>query len=79
MERIFDEQFYLSQFEAARNWLADNAVELSVSVVSQAIIVVAAFLLARLIAPRARAALARVTTGRRLRCNCATLPLPWRR
>ena len=66
MERIFDEQFYLSQLEAARNWLADNAVELSVSVVGQAIIVVAAFLLARLIAPRARAALARVTTGRRL-------------
>ena len=66
MERIFDEQFYLSQFEAARNWLANNAVELSVSVVGQAIIVVAAFLLARLIAPRARAALARLTQGRRL-------------
>src|SRR5215813_5907836 len=66
MERIFDEQFYLSQLEAARNWLADNAVELSVSVVGQAIIVVAAFLLARLIAPRARAALARATAGRRL-------------
>src|SRR5215468_6168299 len=66
IERIFDEQFYLSQLAAARNWLADNAFELSVSVVGQAIIVVAAFLLARLIAPRARAALARATTGRRL-------------
>ena len=66
MERIFDLQFYLSQLEAARSWVADNAVELSVSVVGQAIIVVAAFLLARLIAPPARAALARLTQGRRL-------------
>src|SRR5262245_15018080 len=66
MERIFDLQFYLSQLEAARSWLVDNALELSVSVVGQAIIVVATFLLARLIAPRARAMLARATQGRRL-------------
>jgi small-conductance mechanosensitive channel len=66
MEQFFDLQFYLSQLEAARSWLADNAIELSVSVGSQAIVVVVAFLAARLIAPRARAALARAMGGRRL-------------
>ena len=86
MERIFDPQFYLSQWEAARTWLADNAVELSVSAVGQAIIVVAAFLVARQIAPRARAALARATEGRRLDVQLRhaadavvplTLPVAW--
>ena len=66
MERIFDLDFYLSQLEAARQWLADNAVELSISAVAQVIVVVAAFLAARLMAPRVRAALVRVTQGRRL-------------
>jgi small-conductance mechanosensitive channel len=66
MERIFDPQLYLSQLEAARDWLADNAVELSISAVGQAIVIVAAFLAARLVAPRARTALARATAGRRL-------------
>jgi small-conductance mechanosensitive channel len=66
MERMFDLQSYLSQLEAAWNWLADNAFELSVSAIVQVIIVVAAFLAARLIAPRARAQLARATEGRRL-------------
>jgi small-conductance mechanosensitive channel len=66
MERIFDPQLYLSQLEAARDWLADNAVELSISAVGQAIVIVAAFLAARLVAPRARTVLARATAGRRL-------------
>jgi small-conductance mechanosensitive channel len=80
MERILDPQFYLSQLEAAGNWLADNAVELSISAVAQAIVIVAALLAARLIAPGARAALARATQGRRLevqlrRAADAVLPL----
>jgi small-conductance mechanosensitive channel len=80
MERIFDEQFYLSQLEAARQWLADNALELSISGVAQAIIIIVAFLAARMIAPHARAALARATQGRRLEVQLrhaadAVLPL----
>jgi len=66
MDRILDLQFYLSQWDAARNWLVDNALLLSVTTIGQVIVVVSAFFAARLIAPRIQAMLARVTQGRRL-------------
>lgn len=86
MEQILDPQFYVIQLEAARNWLAANALLLSVSTIGQVIVVVAAFLAARLIAPRAQAMIERVTYGRRyesqLRRIAAalaplTLPIEW--
>jgi small-conductance mechanosensitive channel len=65
MERILDLQFYADQFEIARSWLADNALLLSLSALSQMAIVVAAYIAARLIVPSTQAALARVAEGRR--------------
>ncbi|HKU97770.1 MAG TPA: mechanosensitive ion channel domain-containing protein [Vineibacter sp.] len=66
MDRILNLQFYLSQWDSARSWLADNALLLSVSTIGQVIVVVGTFLAARLIAPRVRAMLVRTTQGRRL-------------
>ncbi len=86
MEQILDPQFYVTQLEAARDWLAANALLLSVSTISQLIVVVAAFLAARHVAPRAQAVVERVTQGRRheaqLRRFAAalaplTLPIVW--
>jgi small-conductance mechanosensitive channel len=86
MEQILDPQFYVTQWEAARSWLAANALLLSVSTIGQLIVVVAAFLAARLIAPRAQARVERVMLGRRyeapLRRIAAalaplTLPIVW--
>ncbi|HEX2887587.1 mechanosensitive ion channel family protein [Vineibacter terrae] len=86
MDHIFELQFYLSEWEAARRWLADNAMLLSISTVGQAIVVLAAFLAARLVAPRIRATLERITQGHRLEIQLRraasaiaplTLPVAW--
>jgi small-conductance mechanosensitive channel len=86
MEQTLDPQFYVAQLDAARNWLAANALLLSVSTIGQIIVVVAAFLAARLIGPRAQVLVERVTEGRRselqLRRIAAafaplTLPIAW--
>jgi hypothetical protein len=86
MEQILDPQFYVTQLEAARDWLAANALLLSVSTISQLIVVVAAFLAAQHVAPRAQAVVERVTQGHRyesqLRRFAAalaplTLPIVW--
>ena len=65
MEQMLDPQFYMAQLDAARSWLAANALLLSVSTIGQMIIVVGAFLGARSITPRAQVTLERVTQGRR--------------
>ncbi len=65
MEQLLDPQFYVAQLEAARSWLAANALLLSVSTTGQIIVVVGALLGARSITPRAQVALERVTQGRR--------------
>ena len=65
MEQMLDPQFYVAQVEAARSWLAANALLLSVSTTGQMIIVVGALLGARSITPRAQVTLERVTQGRR--------------
>ena len=65
MEQMLDPQFYVAQLEAARIWLAANALLLSVSTAGQIIIVVGALLGARSITPRAQVTLERVTQGRR--------------
>ena len=83
MEEMLDPQFYLAQLEAARHWLAANALLLSVSTIGQVIVVAGAFLVARTIAPRAEAALERVPQGlryetqlRRFAAALAPLALP---
>jgi small-conductance mechanosensitive channel len=86
MEQILDPQFYVTQLDAARSWLAANALLLSVSTIGQMIVVVAAFLAARLIGPRAQATVERVTQGRRFELQTRriatalaplTLPIAW--
>jgi small-conductance mechanosensitive channel len=65
MEQMLYPQFYVDQLEAARSWLAANALLLSVSTIGQMIVVAGAFLGARAVTPRARVTLERVTQGRR--------------
>ena len=65
MEQMLDPHFYVAEFGAARSWLSANAVLLSVSTISQMIVVIGAFLVARSMAPRAQVILGRVTQGRR--------------
>jgi small-conductance mechanosensitive channel len=65
VEQILDPQFYVVQLDAARGWLAANALLLSVSTIGQMIVVAGAFLGARSIAPRAQIILERVTQGHR--------------
>jgi small-conductance mechanosensitive channel len=65
MEQILDPQFYVAQLDAARTWLAANALLLSVSTVGQTVVVVGAFLAGRLIKPHAQAMCERVTEVRR--------------
>jgi small-conductance mechanosensitive channel len=65
MEQILDPRFYAAQLAAAVNWLADNALLLSISTVGQTIIVVAAFFAARHLKPHAQATVGRVMEGHR--------------
>src|SRR5215467_7988481 len=65
MEQMLHPQFYMAELDAARSWLTVNAFLLSVSTISQMIVVIGAFLGARSIAPRAQIILERVTQGRR--------------
>jgi len=65
MEQMLHPQFYVAELAAARTWLAANAFLLSVSTISQMIIVIGAFIGARSITPRAQVVLERVTQGRR--------------
>ena len=65
MEQMLNPQFYVTELDAGRSWLTANAFLLSVSTIGQMIVVIAAFLGARSIAPRAQAILERVTQGRR--------------
>jgi small-conductance mechanosensitive channel len=86
MEQILDPQFYVTQLDTARSWLAANALLLSVSTIGQMIVVVVAFVAARLIGPRVQGMIERVTEGRRFepqlrRITAAlaplTLPIAW--
>ena len=65
MEQMLHPQFYVAELDAARSWLTANAFLLSVSTISQMIVVIGTFLGARSIAPRAQVILERVTRGRR--------------
>ena len=65
MEQMLNPQFYVTELDAGRSWLTANAFLLSVSTIGQMIVVIAAFLGARSIAPRAQVILERVTQGRR--------------
>jgi small-conductance mechanosensitive channel len=62
---MLNPQFYVAELDAGRSWLTANAFLLSVSTIGQMIVVIAAFLGARSIAPRAQVILERVTQGRR--------------
>jgi len=64
MDQLFDPGFYAQEFEAARLWLVENALALSVATLVQALLVGLAFLAARTVAPRGRALLARPGVGR---------------
>ena len=65
MDQMLNPQFYVAELDAGRSWLSANAFLLSVSTIGQMIVVIAAFLGARSIAPRAQLILERVTQGRR--------------
>src|SRR5262249_10313257 len=86
MEQILDPHLYATQLDAARSWLAANALLLSISTIGQLIVVVAAFVAARLAGSRAQAVVQRAAAGRRfeppLRQIAAalaplTLPIAW--
>ena len=64
MERLFEQQFYLEQWEAARAWIAANAVALSLATLGQALVIGLAYLAARAAAPRVRRLSAGLTRGR---------------
>src|SRR5260221_3764824 len=65
MEQMLHPWFHVAELGAGRTWLAANAFLLSVSTISQMIIVIGAFIGARSITPRAQVVLERVTQGRR--------------
>jgi small-conductance mechanosensitive channel len=85
MEWLFQRQFYLDNLLAAENWLARNAVALSIATVSQVLVVSIAFLTARYFAPRLRVAIASAGQGRyesqvahlKRALEPLTLPLIW--
>ena len=64
MEQLFDPAFYEQEIAAARRWLVENALALSVATPVQALVVGLAFLAAWIVAPRGRALLARPAHGR---------------
>ncbi len=64
MEQLFDPAFYEQEIAAARLWLVENALALSVATLAQALVVGLAFLAARVAAPRGRVLLARPARGR---------------
>src|ERR1043165_9214358 len=86
MEQILDPHFYAAQWEAARGWLAANAVLLSVSTIGQIVVIVAAFAAARLIGPRLQTVAQHVAERRRFESQLRrvaaavaplTLPIVW--
>jgi small-conductance mechanosensitive channel len=64
MEQLFDPAFYGEEIAAARRWLEENALALSVVTLAQVLVVGLAFLAARQSAPRLRTVLARTARGR---------------
>lgn len=64
MDQLFDPAFYWAQIAAARQWLEENALALSVATLAEALVVGLAFLAARMAAPRLRAMLAHGARGR---------------
>jgi small-conductance mechanosensitive channel len=64
MEELFDPDFYAQQYAAARLWLDENALALSVATLAQAVVIGLAFLVARGGATHARTLLGRTTGGR---------------
>jgi small-conductance mechanosensitive channel len=64
MERLFEQQFYLDQLAAARAWLEQNAVALSVATLGQVLVIGLAYLAARAAGPRVRRLFAGIGRGR---------------
>src|SRR5262245_60575049 len=64
MERLFEQRFYLDQWEAARAWIAANAVALSLATLGQLLVIGLAYLAAKAAAPRVRRRLAGLGRGR---------------
>ncbi|WP_119299944.1 mechanosensitive ion channel family protein [Dongia deserti] len=64
MEELFDPGYYAEEIAAARLWLEENALALSIATLGQALVLGLAFLAARLAAPRLRVLLARPAHGR---------------
>jgi small-conductance mechanosensitive channel len=63
MEKLFDPEFYEQQLAAARLWLEENALALSVATLAQAVVIGLAFLVAYAAAGRVRALLGRPASG----------------
>ena len=64
LDEIFSAEFYLQRWHDAQAWLEENALALSIATVVQLIVVVAAFFVARTLAPRLRQYLATHKGGR---------------
>jgi small-conductance mechanosensitive channel len=86
MDRLIDPRFFLRQFGAARSWLAENALSLSLETLAQIAVVLVAFLVARRLAPWLRQLLRRLSKGRRFEVQIGriadaleplTLPIAW--
>jgi small-conductance mechanosensitive channel len=86
MDSLIDPRFFLRQFGAARSWLAENALSLSLETLAQIAVVLVAFLVARRLAPWLRQLLRRLSKGRRFEVQIGriadaleplTLPIAW--
>jgi small-conductance mechanosensitive channel len=85
MDQLLQRAFYLHQLTAARDWLVQNALALSIGTIGQIIVAGGTFLLARTLAPRLQGLLAKTAKGRfELQIEHATrtlapltLPIVW--
>jgi small-conductance mechanosensitive channel len=64
MERLFDQKYYVEEWAALRDWIAANAVALSIATVAQILVIGAAWLAARAAAPRTRRLCTAAAPGR---------------
>jgi small-conductance mechanosensitive channel len=73
MDNLIDPQFFLRQIDAARVWLGQNALSLSLETLAQIGVVLIAFLAARRAAPWLRESLRSLSKGRRFEAQIAQI------
>ena len=85
MDQLLSAEFYLERWREAEAWLAENALALSIATFGQLAVVIAAFVVARVLSPRLRRFLAAHRWGRfeaqfarvNLALTALTLPVIW--